>query len=135
MPTEIELKHGSCDYHICEDDKRPRMNPIRYRQVMDGIDKLAVYEIQQGWHFCPSHHGMLVVAQSTSLCLCPTPAEIKQMLEEAEAEDKKRYEMGIVAKLAPAVADQMRESYYIKHDDGTISGVSYDNQVQDDTQG
>lgn len=114
------------DYHVCEDGRKPCIHPVRYRQLMEGVDKLATYEIQQGWHFCQSHYGMLVVAQSTHMCTCPTPEEIQQMIAEAEAEDKERYEMGIVAKLAPHVADTMRKSYYIKHDCGMISGVSYD---------
>lgn len=117
-------------YQHCEPGAKPRMHIARYEQLMNGIDTLAAYEVQQGWHFCPDCDGMLIVAQSCSHCTCMTPDEARELIAMEEAEKQKMMEMGIVAKHAPHVAEQMKQSYFIKHDDGSISGVIYETAAQ-----
>lgn len=70
------------DFHICESGKKPRMHPVRYKQLMDGVDGLAQYEIRQGWHFCPGASDMLIVRQSAPVCNCLSTEELNAWLDE-----------------------------------------------------
>lgn len=119
---------GAGNYHICDDGCAPRMHQARYEQLMQGYDTLADYEVQQGWHFCPDHHEMLVVTGIAPNCTCPTAAEIKAFVEAEAARQHKMTELGIAAKYAPQVINELRESYIVKQDDGSIGGVIYENQ-------